>query len=112
MPELGHNALESMLRVLLQLERSPLLGHTPSKLVYSIREMSSSRAGFVVPDRCETMIDLHLSPDTDPAAVRRELESLLIESRRAIKGLELEFEFAFESGGYQLGPDKIGRAHV
>jgi acetylornithine deacetylase len=68
--------------------------------------MSSSRAGFVVPDRCEAMIDLHLSPDTDTATVRRELQALLIKSRRAIKGLELEFDFAFESGGYQLGPEK------
>ncbi len=106
LPELGHNAIESMLRVLLLLERSPLLDQTPSKLVYSIREMSSSRAGFVVPDRCEAMIDLHLSPDTDPTAVRRDLEALLVKSRRAIKGLELEYDFAFESGGYQLGPDK------
>lgn len=106
LPELGHNAIESMLRVLLQLERSPLLGPTPAKLVYSIREMSSSRAGFVVPDRCEAMIDLHLSPDTDPAVVRRELEAVLVKSRRTIKGLELEFDFAFESGGYQLPPDE------
>jgi len=106
LPELGHNAIESMLRVLLQLERSPLLEPTPSKLVYSIREMSSSRAGFVVPDRCEAMIDLHLSPDTDPAAVRRELDAVLVKSRRAIKDLELEFDFAFESGGYQLAHDE------
>jgi acetylornithine deacetylase len=106
LPELGHNAIESMLRVLLQLERAPLLETPPSKLVYSIREMSSSQAGFVVPDRCEAMIDLHLSPDTDPATVRRELEAILIKSRRVIKGLELEFDFAFESGGYQLAPDE------
>lgn len=106
LPELGHNAIESMLRVLLKLERSPLFEPTPSKLVYSIREMSSSRAGFVVPDRCEAMIDLHLSPDTDPAVVRRELVSILNEARQTIKDLDLEFDFAFESGGYQLVPDK------
>ncbi len=106
LPELGHNAIESMLRVLLELERSALFEPAPSKLVYSIREMSSSRAGFVVPDRCEAMIDLHLSPDTNPATVRRNLEAVLVKSRRAIKDLDLEFAFAFESGGYQLTPDK------
>ena len=106
LPELGHNAIESMLRVLLQIERSSLFEPSPSKLVYSIREMSSSRAGFVVPDRCETMIDLHLSPDTDPAAVRRELETVLVEARRTIKELDLEVDFAFEAGGYQLTPDE------
>ena len=105
LPELGHNAIKSMLRVLLQIEASALFEPEPSKLVYSIREMSSSRAGFVVPDRCETMIDLHLSPDVDPAEVRQELEHCLAEARRTIKDLSLEVDFAFESGGYQLEQD-------
>ncbi|SHJ60953.1 acetylornithine deacetylase [Malonomonas rubra DSM 5091] len=107
LPELGHNAIESMLRVLLQIEQSALLDPTSSKLVYSIREMSSSRAGFVVPDRCEAMIDLHLSPDLDPAVVRRKLETVLVKARRAIKDLDLEFAFAFEAAGYQLEPDDL-----
>lgn len=106
LPELGHNAIESMLRVLLQIERSPLFQQEPSQLVYSIREMSSSRAGFVVPDRCEALIDLHLSPDVDPAEVRRELEQVLARARRSIKGLDLEAGFDFEAGGYQLTPDR------
>lgn len=106
LPELGHNAIESMLRVLLQIERSSLFEPVPSKLVYSIREMSSSRAGFVVPDRCETMIDLHLSPDVNPTDVRRELEKVLKVARRTIKGLDLEVDFAYESEGYQLTPDE------
>ena len=103
LPELGHNAIESMLRVLLQIEQAPLFDNTEEpKLIYSIREMSSSRAGFVVPDRCEAMIDLHLSPDTDPARIRQELEKILVKTRRLIKGLQLEVSFDFESGGYQL----------
>ena len=103
LPELGHNAIESMLRVLLQIEQAPLFDNTEEpKLIYSIREMSSSRAGFVVPDRCEAMIDLHLSPDTDPARVRQELEKILVKTRRLIKGLQLEVSFDFESGGYHL----------
>jgi acetylornithine deacetylase len=105
LPELGHNAIESMLRVLLQLERSALFEQELTKLVYSIREMSSSRAGFVVPDRCETLIDLHLSPEVDPAGVRLELEKVLAKARRSIKGLDLEARFDFEAGGYQLGFD-------
>lgn len=102
LPELGHNAIESMLRVLLHLERVPLFSRQPSRLVYSIREMSSSRAGFVVPDRCDTWIDLHLSPDINPAMVRTELEKALESARKTIKGLSLEISFDFESGGYEL----------
>lgn len=82
-----------------------MFGPEPSKLVYSIREMSSSRAGFVVPDRCETLIDLHLSPDTDPATVRDELDSVMEKARNSIKGLDLECSFDFEAGGYELALD-------
>lgn len=103
LPELGHNAVESMLRVLLQIEKAALFDEgEEQRLVYSIREMSSSRAGFVVPDRCEAMIDLHLSPDTDPAFVRRRLEETLENTRKVIKDLDLEVSFAYEAEGYQL----------
>ncbi|MDF1580013.1 MAG: M20/M25/M40 family metallo-hydrolase [Desulfuromonadales bacterium] len=105
LPELGHNAIESMLRVLLQLQRLPLLDPGAGRLVYSIREMSSSQAGFVVPDRCEALIDLHLSPDVDPGEVRRELEKILVKARRLIKDLNLEARFDFEAGGYELALD-------
>jgi len=102
LPELGHNAIESMLRVLLELERSPLFEQVGGQLVYSIRELSSSRAGFVVPDRCEAMIDLHLSPDTDPAFIRGGIEKILSRAKRSIRELDLEIGFEFEAGGYQL----------
>lgn len=105
LPELGHNAIESMLRVLLQIEQSALLDPTSSQVIYSIREMSSSRAGFVVPDRCETLIDLHLSPELQPEKIRRQLETILAKARKTIKDLNLEASFDFEAGGYQLTPD-------
>jgi acetylornithine deacetylase len=102
LPELGHNAIESMLRVLLQLERSPMFDQDLTRLVYSIREMSSSQAGFVVPDRCDALIDLHLSPEVDPGEVRCEFEKVLAKARNSIKGLDLESSFNFEAGGYEL----------
>lgn len=102
LPELGHNAIESMLRVLLLLERMPLFDKEEAGLIYSIREMSSSRAGFVVPDRCETWIDLHLSPSLDPTMVRTEIEKVLTQADKTIKGLDLETSFTFEAGGYEL----------
>lgn len=105
LPELGHNAISSMLRVLLQLERSELFDGPDARLVYSIREMSSSRAGFVVPDRCETLIDLHLPPDLGPAEVRQQIEALLAKARRSIRELDLEQSFDFEACGYQLPLD-------
>lgn len=105
LPELGHNAVESMLRVLLHLGRSPLFDRGSSEIVYSIREMVSSRAGFVVPDRCETWIDLHLAPEVMPARVEQEIRLLADTAGRYIPDLDLEMAFGFASPGYNLGSD-------
>lgn len=102
LPELGHNAVESMLRVLLLLGSDPLFDRATSEIVYSIREMRSSQAGFVVPDRCETWIDLHLPPGHDPAALQEEIRRIVAGFGRVIPGLDLEVSFDFSSAGYSL----------
>ena len=84
-----------MLRVLLHLGRDPLFDRSSSGLVYSIREMSSARAGFVVPDRCETWIDLHLPPGTEPAAVAEAIRRRAAGAADLVEGLDLEVAFDF-----------------
>jgi acetylornithine deacetylase len=105
LPELGHNAVESMLRVLLYLGRNPLFNREQSEIVYSIREMRSSRKGFVVPDRCEAWIDLHLPPDRDPASLEQAIRRIVSGAGRHIPGLDLSVDFDFASAGYNLGTD-------
>lgn len=103
LPELGHNAVESMLRVLLRLWEDPLFAPETTEIVHSIREMSSSRAGFVVPDRCETWIDLHLRPDQDPFLLQQAIRRIVTETEPSIPGLDLTLDFDFASSGYRLG---------
>ena len=105
LPELGHNAVESMLRVLLLLGNDPLFDRANSEIVYSIREMRSSQAGFVVPDRCETWIDLHLPPAHDPIELQDAIRQIVANLDRTIPGLDLEVSFDFASAGYSLGTD-------
>lgn len=103
LPELGHNAVESMLRALLHLGRDPLFDRASTPVVYSIREMSSSRAGFVVPDRCDVTIDLHLPPGTPPGEIRAAVAARFAAAERLIPGLNLELSCEFASQGYDLG---------
>ncbi len=102
LPELGHNAVESMLRFLLLIGREPLFDRANPQVVYSIREMSSSRAGFVVPDQCETYIDLHLSPEFTPEKVQEVLKACVAKAEEMIPGLNLEMNFDFSAQGYSL----------
>ena len=111
LPELGHNAVESMLRVLLLLGNDPQFERQGSEIVYSIREMRSSRAGFVVPDRCETWIDLHLPPDKDPVALQEAIRRIVAGADLLIPGLNLTIDFDFASRGYSISPDNR-LAHV
>ncbi|KAF0218987.1 MAG: acetylornithine [Geobacteraceae bacterium] len=105
LPELGHNAVESMLRVLLLLGNDTLFDRAKSEIVYSIREMSSSREGFVVPDRCEAWIDLHLPPNKEPSALQEAIRHIVADADRFIPGLDLDVTFDFASSGYDLGAD-------
>lgn len=105
LPELGHNAVESMLRVLLHLGKSPLFDRKNSEIVYSIREMSSSRRGFVVPDRCEAWIDLHLPPDRNPTKFQEEIDQVVAQAGNYIPGLDLKVTYNFASPGYHLGEE-------
>lgn len=105
LPELGHNAVESMLRVLLHLGKNSLFDRETSEIVYSIREMNSSRAGFVVPDRCEAWIDLHLPPGRDPASLQDSIRRIAADADRYIPDLDLRVNFSYASSGYNLGTD-------
>jgi acetylornithine deacetylase len=102
LPELGHNAVESMLQILLQLGQAPLFARDNLQVFYSIRELSSSRAGFVVPDRCEALIDLHLAPEISPDQVKAAISEQLAGAGDAIPDLHLEVTFDFSASGYQL----------
>lgn len=105
LPELGHNAVESMLRVLLHLSKDPLFNREQGNIVYSIREMHSSQKGFVVPDRCESWIDLHLPPELDPEIVQQGIRRIVSSAGQYIPGLDLSVAFNFASAGYNLGTD-------
>ncbi|OPY11998.1 MAG: putative succinyl-diaminopimelate desuccinylase [Syntrophus sp. PtaU1.Bin005] len=105
LPELGHNAVESMLRLLLHLGKNTLFDRDKSDVVYSIREMNSSPAGFVVPDRCETWIDLHLPPDREPMIIQEAIRRGIEGAHRYIPDLDVEISFDVSYGGYDLGAD-------
>ncbi|MRR06924.1 MAG: M20 family peptidase [Deltaproteobacteria bacterium] len=105
LPELGHNAVESMLRVLLHLGKDPYFSRETSDIVYSIREMISSREGFVVPDRCEAWIDLHIPPVKDTASVKKTLLRIVSTADSYIPDLDLKVNFDYEADGYNIGID-------
>jgi len=100
MPELGHNAIEAMLRLLLCL--TDYASSAPHGLVYNIRELSGFPGGFVVPDMCEAWLDLHLPPESGVDILKSELARVVEAASQDIPYLDADLEFEDTYNGYRL----------
>jgi acetylornithine deacetylase len=105
MPELGQNAIEAMLKLLLQVTEYVTSGR--HGLVYNIRDMSGFPGGFVVPDMCEAWLDLHLPPKASIDMLKVELAQLMEAARKDISGLDARLEFEDTYPGYRISPDEL-----
>ena len=104
MPELGRNAIENMLKLLLQ-----VTGYTTtvsSGLVYNIRQLSGFPGGFVVPDTCEAWLDLHLPPDSRMDVLKADLEHLVEDAGKVIPSLDAYIRFENTQSGYRISQDR------
>jgi acetylornithine deacetylase len=104
MPELGHNAIEFMLKLLLHITEYAV--KAPHGLVYNIRELSGFPGGFVVPDACEAWLDLHLPPNAKIDVLKSELEQLVKSVGDHVNGLNARLKFEETYAGYRIAEDR------
>ena len=104
MPELGKNAIETMLKLLLRV--TEYIISVPQSLVYNIRQLSGFPGGFVVPDTCEAWLDLHLPPDLRIEDLKAELEQLVETAVENIPGLDAYLRFEDTYSGYRISPER------
>ena len=105
MPELGQNAIESMLKLLLRVtEYATSSAHG---LVYNIRELSGFPSGFVVPDTCEAYVDLHLPPHSQIDKLKTELEHIVEKAGKEIPGLDAVLRFEEARPGYRISNERL-----
>ena len=104
MPELGHNAIESMLKLLLKI--TEYTESATNGLVYNIRELSGFPGGFVVPDTCEAWLDIHLPPNSRIDVLKSELEQLVEKAGDAIPHLDAYLRFEDTHAGYHISEDR------
>ncbi|HEY41290.1 MAG TPA: M20 family metallopeptidase [Dehalococcoidia bacterium] len=104
MPELGQNAIEAMLKLLLLVTEYAI--SSPHGLVYNVRELSGFPGGFVVPDACEAWLDLHLPPNSRIDILKTELEQLISEADREIPHLDASLKFEDTYSGYLISENR------
>ncbi|MDD5095353.1 MAG: M20/M25/M40 family metallo-hydrolase [Dehalococcoidia bacterium] len=104
MPELGQNAIEMMLRLLLNV--TDYATRLPQGFVYNIRELSGFPGAFVVPALCEAWLDLHLPPDSRIDVLKTELEKLLEEAHQNIPDMDAYIRFEDTYSGYRISEER------
>lgn len=104
MPELGQNAIETMLKLLLQV--TEYVASVPYGVVYNIRQLSGFPGGFVVPDSCEAWLDLHLPPESRVDMLKAGLEQLVEAADERTTGLDAYIRFESTQSGYRISPKR------
>lgn len=99
----GQNPVEAMFRLLIRISRA--LTEKRPEVVYNIRDLSSSRSGFAVPERCDVWLDLHLPPSAPQGEIIVELEDIVAGEARENPDFNGTLSFINVHGGYDL-PEK------
>jgi len=94
------NPVRSMLSLLLRISR--YLEKERPEAVYNIRDLLSTRAGFVVPDWCEAWIDIHLPPRIPIGDITQHLEEIVSHAQKENPQLEATLRFTNIHTGYEL----------
>jgi len=68
-------------------------------IIYNIRDLSSSQAGFATPDRCEAYLDLHLPTRYPIGVLTAEIEDLIF---RNFKNEEVNYSLETIHHGFEL----------
>ncbi len=97
------NPIDAMLRFLLRITR--YMETQRPEMVYNLRDLSSSHAGFAVPERCDAWLDVHLPPTAPVGEIILEMEEMVNLERRETPGFAGILRFATVNGGYTI-PEK------
>lgn len=101
----SQNAIREMLRILLKI--SDYLDKERQEIIYNIRDVNSSHAGFAVPDRCEAWMDLHMPSRFPIGELIYELEELISENIPEKHSIDEVLSFSTVHQGYQLAEKGI-----
>jgi acetylornithine deacetylase len=96
----GQNPVEALLRLLIRLSRY-FIEERP-ELVYNVRDLSSSRSGFAVPERCEASLDVHFAPTAPLGEIMMELEEIIGEQKKEDPSFNGSLSFLNVHSGYEL----------
>lgn len=100
---LSRNPVETVMRSVLRI--GEYVAARRPDMVYNIRDLSTSRSGFAVPDRCTAFLDIHLPPSAPIGEITAEIEEVMLQQEHDSPEHSETVRFANIHSGYEL-PEK------
>ena len=94
------NPIETMLGLLLHI--SHYMVNDRPEVIYNIRNLLSTQAGFAVPDWCEAWLDVHLPPHAPIGDISLELEEIVDRVQKESPQVDTNIRLATIEAGYEL----------
>ena len=104
MPEVGANAIHGMLSWILALYDEFLGPGLAGQVVANPREIQGGSTMFVVPARCQAVVDVHWRPGIDARAVLDAVERARLAAKASHPLCGLDAEVTFTSKGFDNPP--------
>lgn len=105
LPELGANAIHTMLAWLMEILEVAGGPETPRGIVVNPREISGGAGGFVVADSCEALLDVHVPATTRHEEIEELIDEARIRTRGKTRATNLEYEEVFWAPGFAGEPN-------
>ncbi|WP_230470238.1 M20 family metallopeptidase [Lujinxingia vulgaris] len=104
-PDVGASAIHAMLSTILAIIEQVSDASPATRVSINPREVHGGDSLFVIADRCEAALDVHLAAGVDPAALRETLARTLETSNADHPLCNVSSEELFFAPAYRLDPD-------
>lgn len=94
------NAVETLLGGLLRFTNH--MEQKRPELIYNIRDLFTTRAGFAVPEYSEAWIDIHVPPDLSIGEIITEIEDVMATKNEDTAAIALRFRTETIDAGYEI----------
>ena len=104
LPDVGANAIHALLHwidgLLGELSRLP----GAEGLAFNLREIKGGDTRFLVADRCEALLDVHMPPGTSQETIAALFERARAAALEARRNVRLHWDLSFWGAGYSIDP--------
>ncbi|MBA2664006.1 MAG: M20/M25/M40 family metallo-hydrolase [Bradymonadaceae bacterium] len=112
LPDIGANAIHAMLSWILQILEQATELPFADQIAFNPREITGGGSLFVIAERCEALLDMHLGPAVDHKLVIELIETARLKALESHQACTLDHEELYFAPGYSVSSENPRLAPV